>query len=324
MPERYTSDFPALPDQEYIVQCPEFTNCPGIDEWRADPETIPDDLRPYIGHLFEKRNEPKQPDLFVQRVFEEYGAQFFIDTRTVYTPEGRLDLDLTSQSMGIPYNYNMKDNVARAEIIGLHPNPNNDLLEIHLRAGSESQTISFGHEIGHFFWRAVLGWGTESYDREEEDFCDYFGRRMALPLKFLSAYASINEQTLLEMMIRFDTGPNDLIEYLMEYGLLPERVAIDSYTGKMRNLDFSEKVERHILCKHCNSVGGDFNCPEAGKEAILFDFTDRAWSDRLSSCCGEKLHNKPAIMSTLTKYYQAHEEQLVLFRPGASFEYESD
>lgn len=139
----------------------------------------------------------------------------------------------------------------------------------------------------------------------------------------IESVKQIDEAVLLSLMAQFKVSLHDAVLQLMEYHLLPPRIAIDSYNGKSKNPDYSQKVSRGFFCMHCEETGGDYNCPNTGSNSPLFNFTDRAWGANLTSCLGEDLH-KPEILSTLTKYYVAHEAQLVLFRPGAQFEYDSE
>ena len=218
----------------------------------------------------------------------------------------------------------MLDDVAHGEIVGLpRSKGTSQPIEIHLDRTQQLHQATYGHEIGHYFFQAVKGLVRNGRNEYEEKFCDYFGRRMAMPLRQLDEYASgekeVDREAILDLMRRFRMGLNDTIYGLMEYGILPPRVAVDTYNGKRANEDYSKKVVRGIFCLHCMHVGGDYNCPGVSAPTPLFDLTDRAWGGKMPSCLGEDVH-KPEILSTLTKFYIANEVQPVLFRPGALYE----
>lgn len=324
MSVRFTSEVPPIPDPDYAYINTEMNNRLPFDEAiRQNPDLVSDELKYLFKHLWEPDTDksPKVPEHYARRYFEWSKAQSFIDASAVYEDDGRLNIDQTSQRIGIPYNYDMRSDIAQAEIVGLPGSGTEEEVVIHLRKDGDDHKVSFGHEIGHYFYRAIMKSGEAGYSRPEEEFCDYFGMAMALPKKYLETYDRIDEAAILDIMSRFNTNLSSTIEQLMEYGLLPRRVAVDTYNGKVKNPDYSDKVKRGIFCKHCSDVNGDWNCPDAYSESLLLDFTDRAWGGKMPSCCGEKLL-KPEVMSTLTKYYLARETQLVLFRPGAEYEYD--
>ena len=325
MKPHFTSEVPAVPDQDYTYVNPDRGEGDPFEAFleRTDPE-MPDEISIMIRHFkaIQESKMPKDPNTFPEYMFEILRAQDFINWHAMYDEDGRLNMDVTSQRLGIPYSYNMRHSVIHGETLGM-PDTDTDgqPFEFLIRRDGGSIRATYGHEVGHYFWNIVAEQARAGDD--EEDFCDYFGRRMALPRRFLREYSSIDETAIIEMMNRFDVGLNDLIMQLMEYRMLPERVAIDTYIGKVKNPDYSEKVSRKIICRHCSTVGGDQNCPQTGNNTLLFDFTDRAWADILTSCTGERLFD-PKILSTLTKYYKSKETQLVLFRPGAPYEYEPE
>jgi hypothetical protein len=323
--ERYTSDLPAVPDPDYVNINPEQDDAYWLDALNDPAFDDSQDFREMLTLSMEakRKKEPKAYDYLVERFFERLGAQSFIGVYAVYD-EGVLNLDATSKRIGIPYNFSMEHPLAHGEIVGLPGDTSNgDAIEIHLNPENKAHGVTFGHEIGHYFWRVIMGIGEDGYDGTEEDFCTYFGRRMALPEKELQAYSTINEKTLLTIMSRFNVELEDAITALMEIGSLPPRVAIDTYNGRYKNPDYSEKVTRGIFCLHCMQVGGDYGCPYVDMPTPLFDFTDRAWGGIMQACLGEDLH-KPKVLSTLTKFYIANEVQLVLFRPGARYESDSE
>ncbi len=324
MSERYTSDVPAIPDPDYEWIRPEYKR--SLLERIEDEQTeISADFRLLLEDMAKAEREkiPKDYDYFAEHFFKRTGAQEFIDEYAVYDDDGRLNIDLTSAKIGIPYNYEITSRADRGEIVGLPGNTSfGQPIEIHLNPEMQLHQVTFGHEIGHYFWRVVQYDPSEGYNRTEEDFCSYFGRRMALPCEQLVGYEKIDEAAILDIMSRFRANLDDALTALMEYGFLPSRVAIDTYNGKYENPDFSEKVTRGIFCLHCDQVGGDYGCLNVNQPTPLFDFTDRAWGGQMQACLGEDLHN-PEIMSTLTKHYVANEVRLVLFRPGALYEFDS-
>lgn len=320
MVERYTSDVPAIPDENYVYINPERRG-DIIDRALEEPDgTVPDGLLDIFAEMAEqKRNRvPIEYDYLIERFFDETNAQQYIDKYAVYDEDGRLNIDLTSSKLGIPYNFNISNAFIHGEITGLPGHGTIMSPEIHLNPEKPFHSVTFGHEIGHYFWRVIEEVPSAGYDRLEENFCNYFGRRMALPNEKLEEYGSIDEEVILEIMGRFKVELGDALTALMEAGILPPRVSVDSYNGEYRNLDYSEKVSRGTFCLHCEQVGGDYGCPNVNIPTPLFNLTDRAWAGKLRSCLGEDLH-KPEIMSTLTKYYVSKEVQLVLFRPGAEY-----
>lgn len=333
MSERYTSDLPAVPDPDYEYINPEHERdiFDRLFEEGSEDE-IPTTVRGIYRHMLEAKQSktPLRYDNKTEKLFEFTAAQGFIDGWAVYDDDGRLNMDLTSEKIGIPYDFEINSQFAHGEITGL-PGPGRPLpeqpVEIHLDRKRRLFQATYGHEIGHYFMRAVKAYNVQGWNRLEEDFCDYFGRRMAMPIKHLGEFVTdqrpVDEQAILELMGRFQMELVDVITGLMEYGILPSRVAIDTYYGRAKNEDYSQKVTRGVYCLHCMQVGGDYNCPTVNQPTPLFDFTDRAWGGQMWSCLGEDLH-KPPILSTLTKYYVANEAQLVLFRPGALYEHDDE
>ena len=302
MSERFTSDVPAYPDSNYVWVNPKYKDTPSIHEQDEDFWLL----------------TLKEYGYEVETLFETSDALEFIDEFAVYDDDGRLNIELTSIKIGIPYSFDMESTYARGEIAGLPGMDSGKELEIHLDPRQLVQQITFGHEIGHFFYRAIHGAERMGYNPDEEEFCEYFGRRMAMKPEYIQEFLNgdrpLDEDALMEIMSRFRLELKDTITCLMELGVLPPRVAVDSYNPEYPNEDFSLKVKRNIHCLHCARVDGDFNCPGADQPTPLFNFTDRAWGNRGGFCLSEELRD-PAIMSTLTAHYVSREEQLLLFRP---------
>ncbi len=322
MTERSTSDVPAIPDPDFEWKSPGFKK--DIFERALEENVeIPDNLRAMFERMAadRERKTPIEYDFYVESLFDAYEAQSYIDTFAVYDDDGRLNLDLTSERIGIPYTMGMHDETlfAHGQIVGLNGDANKEEIRIHLNPEQNFHQVTFGHEVGHFFWKEIMGFNDGL--RTEENFCEYFGRRMALPPRYLEEYDQIDEEALLKIMSTFRMELSEAVYGLMEVGKLPNRISIDSYTGNCPNEDIRNKVTRGTFCLHCSQVGGDYNCPDANQPTPLFDFTDRSWGEKLSSCLGEDLH-KADIMSTLTKFYVANEVQLVLFRVGSIFDEE--
>lgn len=292
MTERLTSDVPAIPDLDFISYDPDY--------YARNPRS----LRAFL-ESHDSETVPLRDPTEVQDLFNNTPAKEFIADIAVYQDSGALDIEMSSRVLGIPVVYDTHPELTacHGHITGLPPNVDNDELLIHINPDSDSKPQTFGHEVGHFYYRVILGKPYRSYSSFEEDFCEYFGAQMALPKWQAEGLGEISEAALLELMARSELSLRDTIYQLQEYGILPPRVAVDSFNGKVRNLDFSEKVTRDIACKHCKDTGGDLNCYLAGTDAPLFDFTDRNWGGSIGGCCGEDLHT-PEIVSTLTKHYQ--------------------
>ena len=325
MSMRYTFELPAVPDPTYVCVNPERED---IFERTFEDEDmdLPESFRAMYADMVEAKQSktPIAYDYAPENYFHSSGAQAFIDQYAVYDDDGRLNMDMTSLKIGIPYNFNMLNAIAQGEIVGLSGSEDTSQpIEIHLDRIQQLHQATYGHEIGHYFFQVVKGFVRNGPNEYEEKFCDFFGRRMAMPLGQLDEYASAKQdfdgQSLLSVMRRFRVGLADALFGLMEYGILPPRVAIDTYNGKYTNEDYSKKVVRGIFCLHCMHVGGDYNCPGVSAPTPLFDLTDRAWGGKMQSCIGEDIY-KPEILSTLTKFYVANEVQPVLFRPGALYE----
>lgn len=319
MTERTTKDLPAAPDPDYVYHNPEYEQST-LDQisdescWDVFGDFMDDFSDP---HEQTESKQTKTYDFFNEKLFADTNARAYIDEYAAYDTDGRLNMDLTSLKTGIPYNFNMMGRFALGQIVGLPGDPDPDQkLEIHLDRSRYLHQLTYGHEIGHYYWNVVLG--RERQAGIEESFCDYFGRRIALPEHELKKYKEIDEDAIFDMMTRFRVELDHVILALMEYDMLPPKVAIDTYNPEYANQDYSEKVVRYVICQHCTRVGGDYSCPNNVKEIPLYDLTDRAWGGTLSGCLGEDLY-KPPILSTLTKHYQKNEEQLLLFRPRAPF-----
>lgn len=288
MREKLTSDIPAIPDPYFVSA--------NVDTERFRRRRYDSDNR----QVAPMRN----PDSSRQ-LFEIIDAASYIERIAVYSEEGTLDIEASAEVLGIPVVFELEKDKSfcKGYITGITPQESGLQIEIHIAPDGEDKSITFGHEVGHYFLSEVYGWKPLGYDRAEEHFCDYFGRQMVMPKSRFNELGEINEALLLDLVDRYSVGLEDLITQLQEYGLLPSRLAIDTYNPKLPNLDYSQKVVRNIICKHCHDVGGDRNCPEAGQACLLFDFTDKALALSLSNCCGEDLH-LPEIASTLTKHYQ--------------------
>ena len=315
--ETYTSDVPAVPDPDFRPLSPD------AHLYRTRSEAVYDQLT--FDYQLDNPEFIVDPvveakvTFHAKTIFETFKAQAYIDKIAVYDADGRLNLHRTSQRIGVPFDYDMQGYSYRGMITGeLFNGSAGESPTIHLNKNHESQLLTFGHEIGHYFFRAVSQIERPSHSIIEEDFCDHFGATMAMPQKFVEDYEVIDEVTILEIMSRFQLSLNDTITQLQRYKKLPPRVAIDTYYGRVKNPDYSEKVTRGIICLGCNQPSG-YSCSGKKSKIPLFNFTDRAWGEKMMSCIGERAF-RPNIMSTLTKYYMAKETQLILFRPGATFE----
>lgn len=252
-----------------------------------------------------------------RRFFGESRAQEYIDDVAVYRDDV-LDIHATADGLGIPIAYVEKSHPA-GFIGGTGIYRGESPLQISLYKDLRSRkTITFGHEIGHYFLDEVVGNVVDGFSHEVERFCEFFGRAMALPKRALEDVEYVDEQGLLDLKTKHQVELSTTIFQLIQTGKLPRRVAVDSSIGETKNPEYSDKISRNFVCLHCGETGGDRNCPNVGADGRLFDFTDRSWSLSLPTCVGEG-YLGPAELAGLTRYYETKSGQLPLFRPMARY-----
>jgi hypothetical protein len=119
-------------------------------------------------------------------------------------------------------------------------------------------TIShtYGHELGHVFLEQHENGfhdrhiadrlRTKKYDSALEDFCEYFGRQIALPLDRLSSVDEVNMTVIEALAVRYDTPHADVILQLMNGNKLPHKVYVDT-----QQYNDPGKVTRNVVCMDC-------------------------------------------------------------------------
>ena len=273
-------------------------------------------VSPAFEAFIASRNEctrpPKNPNK-ARQLFVDTNAKDFIDSNAIYNEDLSLNIDETARHMKIPVKYT-RTTTEMGAIYGVKEF--NEEIRIELNAANSTQAVTFGHEIGHFFYSKVFE--RKNGGKAEEDFCDYFGMAMAMPANISNLVTRadlMNEQTLLDYMLRFDMTLDEIILQFMEYDILPPKVAIDTYYESDTLSYWAEKVNRLFVCRHCHDTHGDWFCPNANTNVPLYDFTDRAWAGIIPIAgCGKGNFNE-AVYSNLTEQYQNKLGQLALFSP---------
>jgi len=252
-----------------------------------------------------------------RELFEANDAQHFIDSFSVYQGD-RLNIFTTAKQLGVSLDYGLTvEAMHMGQTTGLALTEGSQGLRISLRPNLGFNTaVTFGHEVGHIFLEKIIGQVWDGCKPEEEVFCSYFGRAMAINERFLQDLEAPSKDDLVDLMAKHRVMLDDVVYRLMESGALPSKIAVDTYASKFSSPVYSEKIQRIILCLHCLESDGDINCEPAAYEIPIIDFTDRDWSGQLNTCCGQDgdARNDIGLINLLTEEYQAQEIQPPLFR----------
>lgn len=233
----------------------------------------------------------------------------------------------TANNLAIPLSFrSLKEYglMRRAHIGGIGATRYISAFEIAIDPKFNQNRISFGHELGHYFIQEVMDFRPHPWEHfEEEEFCEYFARTLAIPEAAIHDIDMVDEEVIKKLIVECDVDPHAVILRLIEAGKLPDNVHIDSYTPHGIVAKFASKIERSSVCLRCTAGHGGSDCPHAHlAKAALFDFTDRAWSDKFSHCSGEfDLKARVKDHRFLTHYYQSRMSQLALFPPMAPAPY---
>ncbi len=302
MPERYTYDLPVNIELKKPHTAVEDIT---YDPWASDEIKV------------QSRRTPQDANLS-RRAFELLNAQRFIDEVGVWKDEGELDIHATAKNVGVPVKYDESLMFrAKGTLGGYGPfkGKSERLLSLQPKLGRD-ETVTFAHEIGHLFLGEVVP-NNQRLDipgRVEEEFCDYFGRAMAMPEKLIERYdtSHVDEQKIIDLALGFKVLVRTAVLQCIEKGSLPDKVSIDTYIYTCPNPDYSEMVERVCVCLHCEETSGDLYCPNAGKESRLLDFTEYAWAWEFGRCQGEERLSLDE-RKKLTAYYESLPRQIPLF-----------
>ncbi|MGK2896294.1 MAG: ImmA/IrrE family metallo-endopeptidase, partial [Candidatus Saccharimonadales bacterium] len=119
-------------------------------------------------------------------------AQEWIDKYRVEHSDGSLDMFGTVDRVGIPLasvdeKYESDPIVTKAYIKGVHIDAD-EAIRIHISPRNEEDQARFslGHELGHFFlFQQGYTHDDSVLNPSAEQFCDFFGRELALPSGYL-------------------------------------------------------------------------------------------------------------------------------------------
>ena len=301
MQERYTSDLPI----EVRLRQPEPQD---VDEfWQ--PFGYTDNALQHDTRQPERRDAEKSRDYF-----DTSDAQSYIDEIVYRTEIDSVDIIGTAQNVDIPVEYTYSESATfMGAIGGLGDAESERKIQLRADMNQTEKIFTFSHEIGHLFLKEI--WPDEGHftSDEEETFSDYFARAMVMPKSYAEQYGlfKIDEEKILRLSRGFKISVENALYQLIEYGALEDKVAVDTYMHTSLNMDNSEKVHRVNACLHCQETGGDIDCPNAGKDGRLFDFTDYAWNYDFSTCAGEELV-PVSEMDKLTAYYESLPRQIPL------------
>ena len=218
------------------------------------------------------------------RTFEFLGAQQWIDEFTVRKESGAVDIEATALKAGVMlvigmpivdgkkvYSHGItlfnKDSDKNLESITVHVNDDD----------ASNHTITFGHELGHVFLETAVGLGAEYHGDGIEDFCEQFGRQIAVPVEMLADISVVDADTIAQLMDRFEAEHSTVIHQLMLAGKLPRQFIIDTSMPETPNPLYSQKIRRHVFCSDCATGTQHETTPEIGSSFVL-DATKYEWS----------------------------------------------
>ena len=194
-------------------------------------------------------------DSSLESAFKELGCQEWIDAFAVYT-DGHIDIEATANKVGVPVNYDLAkinpNNYSSGGI--LSGVPEDDSFEIHLSDRlnfPKEWNITFGHELGHLFIITALDLPRQALAKEEQ-FCDYFGIRLAIPKTELDSMETVDEDNIVLLAERLGVDHGAIMLRLMEERIIPRQFLMDTnYPVGVPNLFFNGKVRREVMCYKC-------------------------------------------------------------------------
>lgn len=187
----------------------------------------------------------------VRELFKNLHASEWILANRVIK-DGVLDFEATAEQLKIPLKHEAQFSAIKASISGL-TDINEEPIEITIGQMTRPRevSLSFGHELGHYFlWMSQLS----DYPNEEE-FCEYFGRQMALYSADLSVIDSIDGSLINDLQELYNVEPKTVILQLIDAGKLPNRVVIDTMLGNISSHQEyntnSKNIVRCVICSDC-------------------------------------------------------------------------
>lgn len=206
-----------------------------------------------------ERNRAFLREYDVDFLFEWFNAKEWIDRFRVERPDGSIDVEATYERVGLTLlpdeTFPSDDESSRAFITGLDEDPLSPI-RVHINpepiAGDFERTVSAGHELGHYFL-FTLGMGLDKagYGSKEELFCELFGKNFALPVERLHGVEVGDGRIIGELMEKYQVAYSTVMHQLMQAGVLPRTLKVDSTLPALPNPLYSGKVERGVLCLDC-------------------------------------------------------------------------
>ena len=119
-----------------------------------------------------------QPD----RYFDYLQADVWINKIRVPV-HGVIDIEATANKIGIPLRYDLTELTGEYQIIeglteGLGHEKNIKPIVIRIKPNIKDRSLTFCHEVGHYFLDIVKHNHCYYPDQAVEDFCEYFGTKM--------------------------------------------------------------------------------------------------------------------------------------------------
>lgn len=238
--------------------------------------------------------------------FKQLNAQHWIDNFRVET-DGWLDIAATAETVGVSVAYEMPDDNKTSQgcTRGLHKGGEDDSVTVHISPfwAENDQKVTFGHELGHIFLVTAAGIEDDQSSDRVEQFCDFFGRQMALPVEKLFNQDTFDADVVADLVEKYGVNHMTVIYQLMLVGKLPRRLVVDSSRGERPNSFYSNKISRHVICLGCE-IGES----HAGVEQIdalpHLDLTAYDWSDSIPNVpCGRGIRSDIDEHIALNKAY---------------------
>ncbi len=218
------------------------------------------------------------------RTFEFLGAQKWIDEFTVRKDTGAVDMDATARKVGVMLVVGMPTidgrKVYSHGLTLFNKDSDNNLESITVHVNDDdatNHTITFGHELGHVFLETAVGLGAEYHGGGIEDFCEQFGRHIAVPIEMLAEIKNADADTISQLMERFEAEHSTVIHQLMLAGKLPRQFIIDTSMPATPNPLYSQKVRRHVFCSDC-ATGTQHETISEFDSSFVLDATKYEWS----------------------------------------------
>ncbi len=201
-------------------------------------------------------------------------ADFYIES--VRMPStGPLDIEATAEAVGIPVTFS-GDVIGHAMIRGL--DTETGPIEVLVYDRDEEKALSFSHEIGHYLLY-LTGQHKRRSPEIEEGFCEYFGRLMSMPEVDGISENLLTGEFVENVCDEYQVSPRSFILWLMEKGVLPERVIVDTRNRITPNPDYSQKVRRYVVCLACEYGECTWSGNSYDSGLPVINLTDKELSD---------------------------------------------